>query len=185
MQVDFRRVVQRLLRRALRPPHPPRLVVAPVPIQLFIPSSHHAAAARLQDFDAVRSMRLKTTRERVSFDGVDPDFRRFAVAFLRDLDRRGYPFFAHSYVRGRAEQDELFRKGVSRAKFGQSAHNFGCAGDFVHFTRAWDLTRKEWAVLGLIGKDVARRCNLKIVWGGDWSFYDPAHWELADWKKRQ
>lgn len=184
MQADLRRVVQRLLRRALRPPHRPR-VVAPASVQLVIPTTHQAAAARLVDFDLTHSMRWKDAQLRASFEGVDEDFQRFARAFLRELARRGYPFFAHSYVRGRAEQNDLFRNGVSKAKYGQSPHNFGCAGDFIHLTRAWDLTRKEWAIIGLIGKDVARKCNLKIVWGGDWKFYDPAHWELADWREKR
>ncbi|QCS37219.1 hypothetical protein [Tortoise microvirus 70] len=56
------------------------------------------------------------------------------------------------------------------------------AVDIVHFGRYWDLSPKEWAVVGLIGKEVARRRNIKIVWGGDWRFWDPAHWELKDWK---
>ena len=26
--------------------------------------------------------------------------------------------------------------------------------------------------------------GVKVVWGGDWTRpYDPAHWELADWKQ--
>lgn len=68
---------------------------------------------------------------------------------------------------------------------GRSPHQFGMAVDIAHLTRAWDLTAKEWAVIGLIGKEVARKRKIRIVWGGDFkSIYDPAHWELADWKER-
>lgn len=90
-----------------------------------------------------------------------------------------YPFY---FVRTHDEQDRLYAKGVTKAKGGESPHNYGCAVDQVHYSRYWDLTKKEWAVIGLIGKEVARRRNIKIVWGGDWGFYDPAHWELRDWR---
>ena len=54
--------------------------------------------------------------------------------------------------------------------------------DIVHASRAWNLTKKEWDVLGSIGKEIARKRNLKMEWGGDWKFYDPAHWQIKDWR---
>jgi hypothetical protein len=94
----------------------------------------------------------------------------------------GIPMFGHNMVRTSAQQTELFVKGVSKAKAGKSPHNYGCAVDIVHSRKAWNLTKKEWGLIGHIGKDIAARNNIKIVWGGDWNFYDPAHWELKDWK---
>nr|WP_245369132.1 M15 family metallopeptidase [Agrobacterium tumefaciens] len=90
--------------------------------------------------------------------------------------------FAHCVYRDDVEQQRLYVKGLSKAKPGQSAHNYGLAVDIVHGTKAWDLTRKQWDLIGHIGKEVAASLGIKVEWGGDWSFYDPAHWELANWR---
>ena len=121
---------------------------------------------------------------RASWEGSDPDLITFFKAFSKDLQARGMPFFAHCFVRSHALQDTLYANGVSKARAGQSPHNWGMAVDVVHYGRFWQLTRQEWAVVGLLGKEAARRRNIKVTWGGDWRFYDPAHWELSDWKDR-
>lgn len=90
--------------------------------------------------------------------------------------------YAHNMVRTSAQQQELYVRGVSKAKGFDSPHPNGCAVDIVHSTRAWDLTKSEWSMLGHIGKELAAQNGFKLVWGGDWSFYDPAHWELANWR---
>lgn len=150
-----------------------------------VPGSHLAAAAGLVAFDVVNSVAYKNRAIRASIEAVDPDLLRFAQSFLRDLTRRGWPFFANEYWRDRERQNQLNHQGNSKAKFGQSAHNYGMAVDIVHYGRFWELTRKEWELLGMLGKEAARRTNVKIVWGGDFkSLWDPAHWELADWRER-
>lgn len=149
----------------------------------FVPGSHMAAAMGLTAFPVIASKAFRDREYRASTEGADPDLLRFAQAFTRDLKKRGYPFYIHTITRSKADQEAAFAKGVSKARFGQSPHNFGKAADIVHFGKGWNLTKKEWDVLGLIGKEVARRLNLKVTWGGDWKFYDPAHWELTDWKK--
>ena len=147
-----------------------------------LPLSHQDAAQRLVDMVRVRSAPYRERELREPWDGVHPDLLDWSRAFLKELQRRGMPFFVHDYVRTKEQQDALFKAGRSKARFGQSAHNFGMAADILHFGRFWDLSKKEWAVVGLIGKEVARRRNIKITWGGDWKFYDPAHWELKEWK---
>ena len=38
-------------------------------------------------------------------------------------------------------------------------------------------------MIGGVGKEVARKMGLRVTWGGDFkSLYDPAHWELTDWR---
>lgn len=149
-----------------------------------LPGSHMGAAQSLVAPLVVKSVDYLNRVHKVSRDGSDPDIVDFATAFLRDLQRRSMPFFVHCYVRSNAQQDTLYSQGVTKARAGQSPHNWGMACDIVHFGRFWELTQKEWAVVGEIGKEAARRRNIKITWGGDWKFYDPAHWELTDWKKR-
>lgn len=149
-----------------------------------LPQTHQEAAQRLVSMATVHSAEYRKRELSVPRDGCDPDLTDFQVAFIKHLKSRGMPFFVHDLMRTKEQQDALFNRGVSKAKFGQSAHNYGMAADIVHYGRFWNLTKKEWAVVGLIGKEIARRRGIKMTWGGDWNFYDPAHWELADWKER-
>lgn len=156
------------------------------PAEWDIPDTHKRHAENLVDRAVTLSAPYMAREHSVSRVGSDPDLIGFTTAFIRELKRRGMPFFVHELLRDKQAQDAYFARGVSKARWGQSAHNFGMAADIVHFGRYWELSRKEWAVIGLIGKEVARKQNLKITWGGDWtSIWDPAHWELADWKQRR
>jgi hypothetical protein len=58
------------------------------------------------------------------------------------------------------------------------------AVDIIHATRAWNLSKKEWDCIGAIGKEIARKRNIKLDWGGEWNFYDPAHWEIDEWQTK-
>lgn len=153
------------------------------PSRATLPGSHQAAAQSLVDRGAADSIALSAKQLKVSRDDAHPLIVEFTNAFLKDLKARGMPFWPHCFFRSGQVQNSLYHQGVTRARAGQSPHNYGMAVDIVHFTRLWNLSEKEWAVIGLIGKEVARRRNIKMTWGGDWSFYDPAHWELKDWKK--
>lgn len=117
------------------------------------------------------------------------------IAFERGLIARmgklGVPMFAHNMVRSSEEQDKLFAEGVTFSRGGTSPHNFGLAVDIVHTVRGWNLTEKQWLLIGHVGKELAKTSNLKIRWGGDWDedgdihdqrLFDPAHWEVRDWK---
>lgn len=149
-----------------------------------LPGSHQEAAQSLVDPQIVNSIVYRNKLLQEPRHGVHPDMLDFTTAFLQDLARRAIPLFPHSFVRTHEQQNVLFERRVTLARGGESPHNWGMAVDIVHFGRYWNLTNKEWAVIGLIGKEVARRRKIKVTWGGDWSFYDPAHWELADWKER-
>lgn len=148
------------------------------------PNTYAAAAASLVDMPRVQSAAYRNHPAWLRTHDTDPDLLGFSRAFHAELKRRGMPFIPHRYYRGEVDQNREFDEGNSRARFGQSPHNFGMAVDVIHHAKGWNLTRSQWAVLGHIGKEVARKQNLKITWGGDWRFYDPAHWELADWKVR-
>lgn len=116
--------------------------------------------------------------------GAHPDIIEFERVFVARLAKNhGIPVFAHNMVRDSAQQTELFVRGVSKSKAGQSPHNHGMAVDIIHSAHGWDVTLQSWAMLGHIGKEIAVQKGIKLVWGGDWKFYDPAHWELADWRK--
>lgn len=149
-----------------------------------LPGSHQEAAQSLVDRGTADSIALSARQLDADRTGASDEIIDFTRAFLRDLGSRGMPFFPHCFVRSADEQERLYKLGRTKARAGQSPHNHGLAVDVVHFGKFWDLTEKQWSVVGLIGKEVARRRNLKVTWGGDWAFYDPAHWEIADWKAR-
>lgn len=159
--------------------------VPPPPVTEGLPLSqtHQQALARLQDWKTLESVAYMNRRDTWDADECHPDIVSFARRFTATLRRYGVPAFVHNGYRSGPEQDALFAQGVTKARAGQSAHNFGAAVDVVHYGFYWDLTPNEWAIFGAIGKDCAASLSLKITWGGDWSFWDPAHWELREWRK--
>lgn len=82
------------------------------------------------------------------------------------------------------EQDALYAQGrtksgniVTKAKGGQSMHNFGTAFDIGIFSA--DGTKylgesPDYKTVGEIGK------SLSLEWGGDWEFEDQPHFQLTD-----
>lgn len=73
-------------------------------------------------------------------------------------------------------QNELFTKGTTRARAGQSYHGFGLAVDLVFLddrgNPSWAL-HHDWQKLGRMGKE------LGFVWGGDFKkIKDFGHFEL-------
>src|SRR5690606_17376323 len=93
------------------------------------------------------------------------------------------PMFATEVWRDASRQDMLYVQGHSNARAGQSAHQYGLAVDIVHGVKAWDMPETAWKMIGHIGKELAIQNGLHIMWGGDFkSLWDPAHWEIRDWK---
>ena len=112
----------------------------------------------------------------------DP-LKLFAARYVEAARKLGIPLYVHSAFRTEEEQAALHKKGRSRAVYPFASHCQGKAVDVVHASYHWMLSNDEWAFLGRLGKDVADRTGIEMTWGGDWSFYDPAHWEIKDWRK--
>ena len=87
-------------------------------------------------------------------------------------------------IRTFAEQDALFnaKPQVTKAKGGQSYHNYGLAVDIVLIvngkTASWDVKKdfdkdgkSDWIEIVAIFK------RYGWAWGGDWKFYDAPHFE--------
>jgi peptidoglycan L-alanyl-D-glutamate endopeptidase CwlK len=83
-----------------------------------------------------------------------------------------------------AEQDALFAQGrtkpglvVTRARGGQSNHNYGLAVDVVPFTNGkpqWDAPNSVWVAIGAEGGKQG------LEWGGNWKkFIDKPHLQLG------
>lgn len=134
---------------------------------------------------------LRQTR-RADWTHADPRLIVWSAIFQKMMEKRGIPLYVHSCLRGKAEQNDLVAKGNSKVRYPNSAHNIGEAVDIVHGVFHWDLNKDEWHMLYVIGMLALDRLNqtlkaankLQLVWGGKWSFYDPAHWEVADYRSR-
>lgn len=109
-----------------------------------------------------------------------PPFRTALLLVLDDLTKDGYSFRLTSGFRGEAEQNTLYAKGrtapgpkVTNAKYGDSFHNFGLAGDVTNFIgKKPDWTAKNYACLSQYVKHRGLR------WGGDFkSIKDLPHIE--------
>jgi D-alanyl-D-alanine carboxypeptidase len=142
------------------------------------------AARTLVDQQFLNSLTNRKRQLQCSRDGLEPAMADFALKFVKECARRGIPMYLHCGVRSLELQAELFHGRYTKARPGQSPHQYGAAVDIVHSVRHWELTRDEWAVVGVIGKEVARAMNLKVEWGGDWKFWDPAHWESKGWRTK-
>lgn len=153
------------------------------PYDTPVPDSFAKALASMRDAEFVKSQNWQMRQMQAVRVGAHPDLREFERVFIKRLVKLRLPFYAHNMVRTAREQEELFANGVTKSRGGRSPHNYGMAVDIVHAKRHWDLTKPEWALVGHIGKEVARAKGFKLVWGGEWSFYDPAHWELEGWRE--
>lgn len=130
--------------------------------------------------------RHQLQHSRANRSGAHSDILEFEKLLIARLRKHGAPFFCSELIRDAARQNELYVKGFSNASAGKSAHNFGMAVDIVHGRLGWDIPKESWSMIGHIGKEVATQRGLKVVWGGDFkSLYDPAHWELADWRSQK
>ena len=95
-----------------------------------------------------------------------------------------FPFTLRTF----AEQNELFAQGrtkpgtiVTRARGGQSWHNYGLAVDIVLLVggkASWDIKtdfdkdgRSDWMEV----VDIFKRYGWE--WGGDWKFFDAPHFQ--------
>lgn len=131
--------------------------------------------------------------ERADWQHCDRRLMRWAAVFVELARKRGIPLYVHCAFRTEAEQAKVNAQGNSKAAYPRSPHNIGEAVDVVHGVYHWTMTQQEWALLHVLGRraldlvnrDLKKVDQLQLVWGGDFkSLYDPAHWEVADYRAR-
>jgi hypothetical protein len=92
--------------------------------------------------------------------------------------------------RSNEEQDELYRKGLSKLKGGQSSHNSNPsrAVDVVAYPINWKDYKRHYHFAGIV-LGIASQLGIKIRWGGDWdmdddlndqTFNDLVHFEVIE-----
>lgn len=93
--------------------------------------------------------------------------------------------------RGRDAQEYAFRKGHSKAHFGQSAHNWSpaIAVDLAPVPLDWS-SPKHFIELSKVILPIAKEMNIILRWGGDWNMdgstsdgWDFPHYELHPWRE--
>lgn len=140
----------------------------------------------IRDPEFCKSNKFAEQQHRAERRGAHPDIIEFDRVMVRNCREFGIPVFSHCIVRSLEQQRREYEQGDSKVLFG--AHNVGMATDIIHGTRGWNLDRDSWKLIGHLGQDIIRAkglCLVSLAWGGNWNFYDPAHWEVAGWRDFQ
>ena len=145
-------------------------------------TDYGSAIRSISDRTFCQSQKYRDQQLRADRSGAHPDILEFERRLITKARKQDIPLYCHCCNRGQHEQTNLFVRGVTKARAGQSAHNYGLAIDVIHSVKAWDIDRKAWAFLGHMGKEISVQSGIEVTWGGDWKFWDPSHWELRDWK---
>lgn len=111
---------------------------------------------------------------------LHPRVRPYARALVRQAASRDITVKIICGTRTYQEQDELYAQGrtkpgkvVTRARGGQSNHNFGIAFDVGIFQNGKYLEESpDYRVVGALGEE------LGLEWGGNWEFVDEPHFQL-------
>ena len=139
------------------------------------------ALRAMVDRDFLRSQKHQEQHARANRSGVHPWLLQFEPLLIKRMAALGVPLWCHTAVRTAEQQLREFEEGDSGLRDGPHVH--GLALDIVHGAKAWSLTRKQWDLIGHVGKEICRQRGFALEWGGDWrSPWDPAHWQVADWK---
>lgn len=181
------RVLQRLIRRLQNQGRRANRPViyrteTDLPSSVRLPVGAQATIKGMVDLKHLRGKTYQTRKGKQDWHNCHPDIKRFALAMQRECEKRGIPVWIFEVYRTPERQRELFNKGTTKAGPGSSPHQYGCAVDIISSAKLWDWTETEWQLLGVIGKEVARKCNIKLDWGGDWG-WDKPHWQLSHWKQ--
>lgn len=154
---------------------------------LFIPSLNGSAPAIPPSSMHVISGTAVLNEQRLA--KVHPAVATRARAMVELLAQSGIEILITQGLRTWEEQDALYAKGrsippigqkfiVTKAKGGQSFHNFGLAVDIVVLDSIgkadWDTSHPGWKAAAKAGK------SLGLEWGGDWkSFKDLPHFQYT------
>lgn len=124
-----------------------------------------------------------------NLDDLKPDVRPLVDAFLSDCAEAGIDILVTCALRTDAEQTALYAQGrtapghiVTKAKAGESAHNYGLAIDVVPMVNGkpdWNGSDPVWSVIGKKGMAAG------LTWLGapGSEFVEMAHFELPNWRE--
>lgn len=108
------------------------------------------------------------------------DKRLQELAYMM-LDRSDFDLTITCGYRTEDEQNEAYKNGKSRARFGESKHNTfpSKAIDICPYPINWDTKDIRWQEMALNAMWCAGKLGIEIVWGGSFkSIKDLPHFEL-------
>lgn len=128
-----------------------------------------------------------SSASRASIAKLHPKLRAIVEEAIKEID-----FKVLDSTRGRAAQTKAFMQGNSKAKFGQSAHNYVPAIAMDLFPAPYDWTNiAAFDRLAVVIRRIAKEQGTPIRWGGDWNMdgdktksdaWDKPHFELHPWR---
>jgi hypothetical protein len=131
-------------------------------------------------FTSTRQLRY---HERANWAGTDPHIKAFAGYLCEALREKEIPMYCHTAYRSPALQKHLKASGNSTLNSGP--HQRGAAVDIVHSLYHWRMSKDMWQYIGDLGHEIISRKSLPMEWGGNFkSLYDPAHWQLKEWRQK-
>lgn len=115
-----------------------------------------------------------------------PKLQLIAKEAIKELD-----FRVLDATRGRDAQERAFATGKSKARFGQSAHNYVPAIAFDLFPAPYDWNnRQSFISLSKVILRIGKENGIPLRWGGDWNGdgnlsdgWDMPHYELTPWRE--
>jgi len=122
-----------------------------------------------------------------SLDDLLPQVQVRAEKMIEICKADGIDLLVTSTYRDNESQDALYAQGrtkpgniVTKAKAGESFHNYRCAFDVVPIVNGkpnWNDTDPVWQRIGRAGKQVG------LEWAGDWvTFKETAHFQYTGGK---
>lgn len=145
----------------------------------------------------LKTAKYQEQQGRAVTEGADPLICLFSYKVIQSAAKLGIPLFAHTIVRSYDDQASAYVRGVSWTNPDKVPWpHRAFAVDIIHSQYGWmdnPPIPHAWDVVGHIGFNVAQSMDIDIRWGGDWNGngrtdderkYDPAHFELADWRTR-
>lgn len=122
----------------------------------------------------------QVTNERI--EKLDPSIRQSVIDFINDVEKNlDIKLRVSQSYRTNEEQDEYYNEGrqgiegesvVTRARGGESYHNYGLAFDVVEIKNGEPNYKINWNEVAKIGKE-----KYGFEWGGDWNNPDKPHFQ--------
>lgn len=150
-----------------------------------VPAVYSDALRGIANKTFLQTERYESQQWRANRDGAHPKLLEFSDAMVKRMAEIGVPMFPHCIVRTEADQDAAYALGRSKVKGSDAYPHRFAAVDLIHSVKGWEMPEKAWDLIGHVGHELAKKLSIPITWGGDWEFYDPAHWELAFWRSME
>lgn len=149
-------------------------------MQPTVPDTYRDALRGIADREFLKTAKYRDQQWRADRKRLDPQLLLFERLLVRRMAKIGVPMFTSEAMRSPARQAQL--KADGRSQLTNGPHMSGYAVDVVHSVHGWEIPRKAWDLVGHVGKEIMLQEGLDLTWGGDWNFYDPAHWERRNWQ---